>query len=220
MTIETATEIYTEVNSKVVDSSFDVDDTISFINKGIKEIAGAVLLPKLLETDTTIISVVDKAYASLPSNFMKHLHFCYSDTNYRKIKIYDSLELLYADFGKLDVGGNVVGVTRRGDRLYYQRIPAAAETLRIHYYKYPTELTIGTSKPDCLPEFLVRPLLVNYVLKEEYAVTEQGFEGRKIDTEHYEGKYLTAFADLVAYIGPEDRVPQMVNDTLNLEMYL
>jgi len=220
MAIETATEIYTEVAAKVQDTAFDVDDTISYINKGIKEIAGYVLLPKLLETETTVLSVVDTAYASLPDNFMRNLHYCYSDTNNRKIKIYGDVRLLYRQFSQLDLAGSIVGVARKGPSLYYQRIPSSAETLRIHYYKYPTALTTGTSQPDCLPEFLVRPLLVNYVLREEYSLIEDGIEGQKVNTNYHETKFIEAVGQLIAYVGPEPREPQDIEDDVNLEGYL
>lgn len=220
MAIETAEEINAEVATIVQDSSFDVDDTISFINKGIKEIAGRVLLPKLEETETTIDTVVSTAYASLPSNFHRNLHYCYSNTHTRKVKIYASLRLLYRQFSQLDLTGRVMGVARKGDKLYYQRIPSSAETLRIHYYKYPTALTAQGNSPDCLPEFLVRPLMVNFVAKEIWALKEDGENDQKVNMKDYEGKYLIALGDLMAYIGPEAREPQEIEQEINYEDYL
>jgi len=218
--METAAEINAEVARRVQDSAFILDDTVRYINKGLKEIAGTLLLPKLLTTETTVDTVVDTAYADLPDNFMQNLHYCYSNNYNRKIRIYDSLELLYSSFTTLDLGGRVVGVARRGERLYYQRIPASAETLRIHYYKYPTEITASTGEPDCLPEFLVRPLLVNYVCKEIFSMREDGLSGRKVDTEYYEGLYMRAMGDLNRYIGPEARVGRLAQDDVDLDAYL
>jgi len=218
--METAAEINAEVARRVQDSAFILDDTVRYINKGLKEIAGTLLLPKLLTTETTVDTVVDTAYADLPDNFMQNLHYCYSNNYNRKIRIYDSLELLYSSFTTLDLGGRVVGVARRGERLYYQRIPASAETLRIHYYKYPTEITASTGEPDCLPEFLVRPLLVNYVCKEIFELIEDGMEGPTPNTDRYEKKFGIAMAQLNAHIGPEARVPKEAANDLDLEGYL
>lgn len=220
MAIETALEIDTEVATIVQDTSFDVIDTISYINKSLKEISGLILLPKLLETETTIVTVVDTAYASLPDNFQRNLHYCYSNTTNRKIRIYNDVRLLYRQFSRLDLGGQVVGVAVKGRSLYYQRIPAAVETLRIHYYKYPTVITDEAKKPDCLPEFSVRPLLVNYVAKEIFSLIEDGEDGQKTNTNYYTSKYVEAMAELNRYVGAEPREPQYVVDDLNLEGYL
>lgn len=220
MAIETAEKINNEVKKIVQDASFDVLDTISYINKALKEISGLILLPKLLEVETTVVTVVDTAYASLPDNFQRNLHYCYSNTTNRKIRIYNDVRLLYRQFSRLDLGGQVVGVAVKGRSLYYQRIPASVETLRIHYYKYPTVITDETDQPDCLPEFLVRPLLVNYVAKEIFSLIYEGdIDGQKI-TAMYEGKYVEAMAELNRYVGPEPREPQYVVDDLNLEGYL
>jgi len=220
MAIETATQINDEVATIIQDSSFDLTDTISYINKALKEISGLLLLPKLLETDTTIDTVLSTAYASLPTDFQRHLHYCYSDTNSIKIKIYGSVELLYSDFSRLDLEGRVVGVARRGDRLYYQRIPSSAETLRVHYYKSPTIQTVGGDQNDALPEFLTRPLLVNYVAKEIYKLIEDGENGAKTNTNYYKNEFNEAMAELNRYVGPEARCPIEVNDSLNLESFL
>jgi len=215
MAIETATEIFNLAVPLVNDDNFDVDNAISFINKAQKEIAGLVLLPKLLEVDTTVLSVLATAYASLPANFMRNLHYCYSNTHYRKIDIYKDVRLLYREFSQLDLAGRVVGVARKGALLYYQRIPSAAETLRIHYYKYPTDLTVGTDKTACLPEFLVRPLLVNYVVKEALPAV-----GDNEKASLYEQKFMNAVNELMRYVGPEPREPQYIEDDVDLEGYL
>ena len=226
MAIETASEISDEVLGSdgaggiMQDTSFGLSDVISYINKGLKIISGLFFLPKLLETDTTVDTVTSQAYASLPADFQRHLHYCYSETNNIKIKIYGSVELLYSVFSRLDVGGRVVGVARRGDRLYYQHIPSSAETLRAHYYKSPTVLAAGTDSPDCLPEFLVRSLMVNYVAKEMWKLKEDGQDGATPNTKYYESQFVEAMAMLNKHIGPEARNPQEINDGLNLESYL
>lgn len=220
MSIETAEKINNEVEKIVQDASFSLLDTISYINKALKEISGFILLPKLLETETTIDTVLDTAYASLPDNFQRNLHYCYSNTTNRKIRIYKDVRLLYRQFSQLDLGGQVVGVAVKGRSFYYQRIPTTVETLRVHYYKYPTVITDETDQPDCLPEFLVRPLLVNYVAKEIYSLIEDGEDGQKTNTMYYKAKFVEAMAELNRYVGPEPREPQYVKDDLNLESYL
>jgi hypothetical protein len=218
MAIETASEINDEVLTIVDNAFFSINDTISYINKALKEIAGLVLLPKLLETETTIDTVVLTAYASLPANFMRNLHFCYSDTNNIKIKIYGDIRLLYREFSRLDLAGRVMGVAKQGDKLYYQRIPSSAETLRVHYYKYPTVLTASSNSPDCLPEFIVMPLLVNYIAKEMLRVVDRKETADKLVL--CKNRYNEAMVELIRYVGPEARERQPIADELNLESYL
>jgi len=222
MAIETVAEIRKEVLrivGHVIKGETTTIDILSFMNKGIKEIAGEVLLPKLIETETTVLTVVDTAYASLPDNFMRNLHYCYSDTQSRKIKVYDDVRLLYREFSRIDLAGSVVGISVRGEELYYQRIPASAETLRIHYYKYPTELTASSGQPDCLPEFLVRPLLVNFVVKELFSIIDTGPTTQE-NTIKYQHFFDAAMVRLKEYMGPENREPQYIYDDVNLEGYL
>jgi len=222
MAIETIAEIRKEVFrivGRVIRGETTTIDILSFVNKGLKEIAGEVLLPKLIETETTVLTVVDTAYASLPDDFMRNLHYCYSSTNNRKIKIYDDVRLLYRQFSQLDLARSVVGVARKGSSLYYQRIPSSAETLRIHYYKYPTELIASSDQPDCLPEFLVRSLLVNYVVKELFSIIDTGPPDQE-NTAKYQRFFDDAIMRLKEYVGPENREPQYIYDDVNLEGYL
>jgi len=216
----TMAEIYREVSGIVHGLDTELSGVIRYANKALKEVAGVVLLPELLETQTTINTVVGTAYASLPGDYMRNLHYCYSNTTYRKINIYDDVRILNRKFSRLDLAGNVVGVARKGSSLYYQRIPSSAETLRIHYYKNPTILTDGDSQPDCLPEFIVSPLLVNYIAKELFSRIELDVTESKGKTQYCEDRFRQAMGELSAYIGPESREPQYITDDVNLDGYL
>ena len=220
--METVAEIKKEVLrtvGRVIKGDATTVDILSFMNKGLKEIAGQFLLPKLLETENTVETYVSEAYTELPDDFMKNLHYCYSSTNNRKIKIYDDTRLLFREFSQLDLSGSVVGVAVRGNDLCYQRIPASVESLRIHYYKYPTVLTTGDDTPDCLPDFLVRPLMVNYVVKELFSIIDTG-PAASDNTIKHQAQFDNALMRLKEYIGPENREPQYIYDDVNLEGYL
>ena len=160
------------------------------------------------------------SYVPLPSDYHKNLFRCYSVTNNRQIEIYESVALLLRRFSLVNRSGVVVGVAVRGSNLYYQRIPSSPETLRIHYYKMPTLLTDGNSKPDCLPEHLVRPLLVNYACREIFSEIEQGLEGQKVNTLFHHNLLREAMADLEDFIGPEGKEPEEIEEEINWGLYL
>lgn len=156
----------------------------------------------------------------LPSNYSRKLFRCWSVTNTRRPKVYASWRLLLRNFSYIDQSGSVLAVAVRGSRLMYQRIPQTIESLTIYYYKKATMLTGPSSQPDCLPEELVKPLLINYACKKMFAQIEDGVEGQKINTDKHEGLYKDAVADLKAFIGDEGREPQDIPDETNLEAYL
>ena len=74
MAIETVSQINDEVAAIIRDSTYTLADTMSYINKALKEISGLLFLPKLLETENTIDTVLSTAYTSLPDDFQGHLH--------------------------------------------------------------------------------------------------------------------------------------------------
>lgn len=301
MAIETAQEIYDEIINIVKDPSYDLTAVLPILNKGLKKIAGKVLLPELETQDdipvgtakiiaktisfdnatstiadsdkglaaagfrqgytititgasepgnnqTTTIESIESdgssmvvtgtltdetagseitiispsiSYVPLPSNYHKNLFRCYSLTNNWQIDIYESVALLLRDFSRIDRSGIVVGVAVRGSNLHYQRIPSSPETLRIHYYKIPTVLADENSQPDCLPQHLVRPLLVNYGCEKLFGKIEQDMvEEHKYNTLYHRGLFKEAMDELEAFIGPESKEPIDIKDELDLEAYL
>ena len=130
------------------------------------------------------------------------------------------MALLLRQYGQVDRSGNVTGVAVRGSDLYYQPIPSSAETLRVHYYEAPTALSSASHQPTCLPEHLVRPLLVNYGCKEIYKQIERGIAGPKPQTEYYTAEFEKAMIDLVEFIGPFAPEPPEVRDELVLDSFL
>jgi len=206
MAIETAGVISTEVLAIVDDGSYTSTDVISYINKALNEISGRFLLPEL-EAEDTVDTTVDQNYSALPSNFQRNLHYCYSEDNNREVKVYKSFRLILRSVGVIDQAGYVVGVAVRGGNLHYQRIPSAAETLQIHYYKNPTVISGVDGSPSCIPQQLGRALLVNYCCKEIFSLIEEDTDGKKPNTDKYEGKYRVALAELSMFIGDEASLP-------------
>jgi len=133
--------------------------------------------------------------------------------------------------------GLVEDVTVVGGRLYYQPIPTEATELTVWFYRLPTLLenfdpsgentgfmdsgdttfqgdddtgfidALSDDIPNCLPDHLHKSLLVSYAAKEIFNEIEDGIEGRKINTERYEGKYQQALA--VLYRGIKHKSKQV-----------
>lgn len=187
------------------------------INAGLKDVAGRVLIPGL-ETVAEIDTTAGVNYVALPDNFQRTLgRWAYSNTTNRMITVYPSLPQLYKVVSKLDLAGNVFGIARQGLNLFYQRVPAAAQTLKIQYFKLPTTLSASADEPDCLPVHLHSDLLVSYACWKYWEKIEQGMDGKKPNTTMYKGLYDEAVGSLQAFTGPFADTPIEIVDELNLD---
>jgi len=158
----------------------------------------------------------------LPSDFHKDLRYVYSTTHNCKIKVYDSLPLLLREFTYIDQSGRIYGVALKGNKMYFQRIPASVEALTYQYFKHPTDLVETTDTPDDFEgrcEHFARRLLVSYAAKEIYTLIEDGIEGQKANTLHYTQMFEKHLADLRAFIGDEASEPVEVNDDMRWGAY-
>jgi len=201
MAIETAQELSTEIEQKVKDSSYSFANVLSVLNKALKYIAGQVLLPALETANNALSTTAATAYVALPTDYHRNLYYCYSNDRNRIIKVYYSYSDLIKRFSQIDLAGPVYGVAVKTLSLYYQKVPVAAESLMIKYYKMPTALTLVSSSPSCLPEHLVRPLLVNYVCRDIFADKDN-----EKKTLYHNALFDKAIADLRLFAN-EDTTP-------------
>lgn len=186
------------------------------INEGLRNVAGKMLLPKLRTTGTIATDVDNKV--AMPSDYHRHLSpWAHSTTHNRRIKVYESVPELMKWFSTIDLAGNVVGLAREGTEIYYQRIPASAETIMLNYFKLPTALDADTDTPDCLPDHLHEELLINYALWKLFQHVEDGTEGEGANTARYKAEYNTAVAELIYFIGPTSDVPVWPEDELGYD---
>lgn len=204
------------VKRKVDDQAYGFDEIVAILFQGLIDIAGhpGVLLPEL-ETTVDITTDPNVNYCQLPANYHRNLTHCHSISYNRPVKVYGSVVQLYRHHSNLDQTGYVWGVAPKGRRLYYQRVPSSAETLRITFYRYPERKELLDQKPTCLPPHLAEKLLVNYALKEIYDEIEDALEGPKPNTTLYEGRYEKQLAKLIAFLGPESRLPQEIADEIH-----
>ena len=217
--IEDSEDLAIKVMRKIQDASYTYDDILNIFNKGVREISGKAYLPEL-EVVRDIDTDPSYSYVHAPADYQKNLRYAHSiDYNY-PIKVYGSLAQLYSKLSMLDQSGRVIGIAVKGRRIYYQRIPDEAETIRVNYYSYPERMRARYEKPTCIPDHLVEPLLINYACSEIYSEIEDGMEGQKVNTTYYEGKYKEALADLIEFIGPEESIPVEMPFGLDWNAYI
>jgi hypothetical protein len=216
---DVAQSLSEKVQRKIDDRSYTYDDIVEKLNQGLRWISGKWDVPDLEEfADLTLDTGANNI--PLPMNFQKKLLWAHSTTHNRRIKVYPSAIQLLRWFNMIDQTGRVLGVAQKGRRLFYQRIPSSAETVRINFFKFPDPIDRRTSKVDVLPYHLVDDLLVNYACKEIFEEIEDGLEGEKVNTNHYTNKWKEAVGDLIQFWGPPKRIPVEIETEIDWDAYL
>jgi hypothetical protein len=217
----TQAELIVEVTRIIQDPSYTEPIQLTFINQAIQDIAGdpLVFLPDL-ETQGNVTTSTALSYVALPDTFQKKLFDCYNTTRHRHERIYGSLEDLQRRFSRLDQNGRIYGVAIRGSNLHYQRIPATAETLQLHFYRPPVDMTEDDDTPDGLPAHLARPLVVHHACAAIFSEIEQDLQGQKVNTLYHEGEANKQLAKLIAFIGPIAWAPTHISEEIDWEAYL
>jgi hypothetical protein len=204
-------DLVDKVRAKVQDDSYSVEQILQLFNQCLVELAGDFLLPDL-ETWETIATDPNSSAVPLPANYHRNLRFCKSLTHNRRVSVMGSAAQIDRYFTMRDQNGRVLAVAPLGRRLYYQRIPQAAEQLQLNFYRYPELLRSREQKPICIPPHLVEALLVNFAAAELYSEIEDGIEGPQVNTTRYTEKYEKAKVQLTIFLGPEERAPVELED--------
>ena len=171
-------------------------------------------LPGLEVVAGEIKTVLDKAFAPLPDDFLRDLETVYVQDQDQKVTVLGSVQLLQSKYPGLAKTGNIEHVAVAAGSLYYQGIPSTRYTLSLNYFRKPTLLARDMDEPSMLPEHLHRRLLVNYACKELFARIEDGMDGRKTNTAYHAAEYKLAFAELELWIIPRATVPPEINDVV------
>jgi len=194
-------KLISEVQLLVQDWSPDIASSIpGAINEALAFVAGEVDLPEL-KAVTSVLTVVDQAWASMPNTSAGKLLFVSygSDT---KVEIKPSLTDLLNESPGLDDEGDVEMVALEGNTLWYRKIPSVATSLLILYYKLPTALSGNSDIPTCLPEHLHRGLLAHGAAKILYENIEDGLdENEKVNTLHHMSQQELHLQKLREWIG-------------------
>lgn len=215
-------DLVSAVSEVVQDTSWTSAKILAILNRGLLEIAGGGNrnwglplcgpLPDLLTSGTIATDTNNNvSLTSLTTAYHRDL-FRVTDASGNKIKIYQSFMKFMDDYQGLTKNGTVEAVALKGNTLYYQGVPSAAQTLTLWYYMTPTPLTTEASTPSCLPDWLHYRLLVNYAAMEIFSKIEDGIDGAKVNTAYHTNEYQLALTDLHRFIGTADKEPIFIRD--------
>jgi len=208
----TFSELQSLVSNIILDQSLEANIP-DYLNRAVNEIAGGLpstmgsfLSPPLpnLFTVGTVETVTDAAFVSMPATYQRNLQFA-TNSDGVEIDIFDSLIEFAQDYPLMNASGSVQAVVEQGGNLYYQRIPTAAATLTLHFYKFPTEMALNTDIPTCIPLHLQIPLLVNHATSKLYELIEDGADGEGANTARYKALFLEALHTLEITIPADAR---------------
>lgn len=176
-------QLRTEIENIIQDVSFSEADINEYIDQSIAYVGANADIPELKRI-STVDTIPDQAYASLSgltggfSGKLRRVKNADGDA----IEIFSDLALLMDEYPTMDEEGEVEAVALEGSTLWYQDIPAEAETLTCLYYKNPAALTLDTESPSDFPAHLHRQLFVHGCAYLIYDQIEDGIEGEKVNT--------------------------------------
>ena len=210
--MSTRLELETLVDEIIQDSSLKSSIT-GYLNRGVNEIAGGMPstlgsfltppLPLLFSIDTVDTST-SAAYVSMPATFQRNLQFA-ADSSGREITVFDSMIEFAEDYPLMDKAGRVDAVVEQGGNLYYQRIPSAAETLTLHFFRLPVKMSEDSHVPDGIPLHLQESLLVNYAAWHLYKLIEDDLDEPGKNTARYKNFFDEALRTLELSIPADAR---------------
>jgi hypothetical protein len=200
----------------VDDDNYDDTQIIPYINDAVLNIASGLMLsdgrtvPPLpnLHQISTIATATTLPYISLPSDYHRNL-FYICDSNGDKVRFpkggdyYSFMQFMVEAPSKLlDRTGNIDIACVKGNRLYYQPIPATSETLSLYYYRKPVNMLADDSEPDGVPDHLQIRLIKHWVCREIFGeLIEDGQDSRGSGVKYHTIKFEQAAVDLIKFIG-------------------
>jgi hypothetical protein len=179
----TLDEIRTEVMAIALEPSYDDSDYDRWINSAIQEVAGRVIIPDLkrinvISTSTTYAYVT---LTTLTDGFAGMLRRVRRTVSGDDVGIYAKLEELYDEYTTWNEAGDVEAVALEGNYLWYQKLPAVAQSLTVMYTAVPPTLTLDADVP-IFPSHLHRKLCVHGAAKMIWDLIETDIEKPKTQT--------------------------------------
>ena len=209
----TLPELITIIDRIITDDSFTDTDIKNYLNEaqlvvagGVQSTLGSWLTPPLPELFTidTITTELSLSNTAMPDDFHRQLQFVASSVG-NEINIAESFLSFVETYPLLNQAGTVNECCEFGNNFYYQGIPTSAETLTIHYYRKPNDMTNGDDEPDGIPIHLQRNLLVNHVCWKIFELIEDGIEGPGVNTERHMKLFYDAVRTLELFIPYENK---------------
>jgi len=189
-----------------------INDAVTAIAAGIRMPDGMISppLPDLYDFDTVATST-SNPYASLPSDYQRHLFMVVDETGYQvyppKGGDYYAFALFLKQAVKKDLSqaGSVFVACVKGSRLYYQGIPSTSKDLTVHFYRKPIAMSDDADTVDGIPDHLQKRLIQHYVAKEVFGEgIEDGEDSRGTGHKYHVARFYEAMTDLIDFIGIDE----------------
>lgn len=157
-----------------------------------------------------------RPHVALPTNYHRGLHgYRISGSVYSKARgrldldVYTSWALFKSHYEDLNNSGSIQAVCVQGDRLWYQYIPATADTLTLDYWRAPTASEANDTAPDGVPEG-GDMAIANWVTARIFKRT-----GEHEMAAVFEGEFNRWFEDMKELYGGDDTLSETVPDHSN-----
>lgn len=185
-------ELVNEVLETLQDISFNYDDALTELNKGLVRTAQLVDLPGLSDGQD-VVNTDATTQVAVPTDYMKKLYAAFTDN--QELTIYANKRLFQTAHGEIKVvSGPTQACMVHNGFLVYQRVPSAPEEIRLSYYRKPAPLLY--KKDSYLDGFehgqdvsdLLDQAVLNHALMKLFSKIEQG-QAQKPDTAYHKGLF-------------------------------
>jgi hypothetical protein len=212
----------TEMANDFYVDHFEDANLILEINAALQHIAAGILLengevaPPLssLVKIGTVTTTLSQAYSALPTDYQRHV-FNIVDSSGNKIYPPASGDyyafpsfLKRASSQSLDEVGSVHRCCVVGLNLYYQGIPASAETLTLMYHRKPATLATAGAAIEGIPDHLQVRLLKHYIGRD---MANKSVDGLPEIVEMHTRELYLALHDLLLYEPDTTAEPEYYN---------
>ena len=219
--MQSATILIGRVQDLIKDGSFGPSFIIEKLNDGLAEVVQMTTPPDLVELDIEVDLSAGEKFASMPDNFYGP----------RLLKVYNATKGIpcqvfyrFSDFVHLSRkygASDVQVVCLKGKSLHVAGIPNVFTTLEVTYLREPEILT-GESDTGAdityLPFRLGEQAIVNYAAWRIYEHSEDGVDGKKVNTDKFRANFLDSVAKILDYFGMEarEKEPELAQDRIGL----
>lgn len=201
-----AVDLLTELADIVDDPGLSTTTLLLRLNDAQMAIAEDVFLPGLAGGVDTVVATSAGMSANVPATYHKRIYLAKNVTTGGAVALFDNIGLLARHIQGIpadDNEGDVSALTVHNGKILYQNVPTSDQIISLMFYRLPVAMTAAsTSYPDGMAgarsaakEAFDRAIL-NHAAWKCFERIEQGLDGRKVDTDHYENEFKRAMLEV------------------------
>jgi len=194
-------EMISKIETGIQDPSFTAeDDILPLINEALELAADEFPHAGLASPAVIDVTAGDAGMVFLPDDYHHDLYRVRNTTFNQPVSIRSNLNVLEKLYDGFESSGPIADVAVEGTELYFKPTPVEeTQQLTILYYKKPVDLEADDDTPGWLPSRFHQGIIVDYALKELWALIEDGIDGQKVNTAFYESRYEQSRGKLAYY---------------------